>query len=36
VLNWWVESGSELTAIEMDERFRALIHPAVAPRTSSA
>jgi AcrR family transcriptional regulator len=35
VLNWWVESGSELTAVEMDERFRALVHPAVALRTSS-
>jgi len=35
VLNWWVESASQLTPVEMDERFRALVHPAVALRTSS-
>ena len=35
VLNWWVESESDLTGAEMDERFRALVQPAVAMRTSS-
>jgi hypothetical protein len=27
VLNWWVESGSTLTAVEINERFLALVAP---------
>ncbi len=30
VLNWWVESGSQLTPIEVDDLYRALVLPAVA------
>lgn len=30
VLNWWVESGSQLTAAEIDDHFRSLVLPVVA------
>lgn len=32
VLNWWVESGSTLTAAEINERFHALVSPMTAWR----
>jgi len=31
VLNWWVESDGRLSAKEVDEVFRALVLPTVAP-----
>ena len=30
VLNWWVESGSPITAAEIDAHFRALVLPVLA------
>lgn len=30
VLNWWVESGNDLSAREVNERFRALILPTLS------